>query len=102
MFIDRENFAYAMALLTNAPTPTSNGDATYTYSFDVENAYGLPSFTFETSKEFYTERDTGIVGSKLDLSVDNEVIKGSLEVIGMKALTSYKVLSVASDTITLN
>ena len=102
VFVDRENFPIFMSMMTSAATPTSNGDGTYSYSFDVEGAYGLPAFTVEVAKDFYTERDSGVVGSKLDISVDTETIKASLEVLGLKSLTSFRVSSKSTDTLTLD
>lgn len=101
-FADRENLVYFLAMMSNAPTPTNNADGTYTYSYDIENSYGLPSFSTETRKDILVERDAWIVGSKLDLSIDNEVLKGSLEVIWMKSLTSLKIVSKDVNDIVLN
>lgn len=101
-FVDRENIVYFLAMMTNIPTPTNNGDSTYTHSYNVETSYGLPSFTMETAKDFYTERNTGMVGSKLDLSIDNAAIKGNIELIWLKGLTNYKITNITSDTLTVD
>lgn len=101
-YLDRENALYFLAMMTETPTPVSNGDGTYEHSFNVETSYGLPSFTVETSKDFYTERNTWIVWSSFDLSVDGWVIKWSAELIGLKWLTTYKVTNIATDTLTVN
>ena len=102
LFANKFNLPYMLAMVMPLLSTTDNWDGTYTHEFDGQNTYGLNTYTVEQTKDGTTERLNWVRANGFNLTLDEEVVKLSMDLIGKKGCRVAKVLANTSASITIN